>query len=74
MNTSPHYDIAIVGAGLVGASVAIALASAGKKVLLLESGNLELNQTIDEDARNTVLGFGSRELLENIGCVGGAAR
>lgn len=70
MNTSPHYDIAIVGAGLVGASVAIALASAGKKVLLLESGNLELNQTIDEDARNTVLGFGSRELLENIGVWG----
>lgn len=34
----PHYDTIIVGSGLAGALVAKQLASAGKKVLILEAG------------------------------------
>ncbi len=61
------FDIGIVGAGLVGASLAVALGSSGKKILMLESGSLSRNQKAGQDARNTVLGFGSKELLEKIG-------
>jgi len=67
MSTMSDFDICIVGAGLVGATLAIALAASGKKILVLEAGTLAVNQAAENDARNTVLGFGSRELLVKIG-------
>lgn len=35
---SPHYDVIIIGSGAGGGTLAFKLASAGKKVLLLERG------------------------------------
>ncbi|WP_018698173.1 NAD(P)/FAD-dependent oxidoreductase [Amorphus coralli] len=35
-STQPHYEIAVIGAGIAGASVAAELAEAGRRVLLIE--------------------------------------
>jgi len=37
--TNPHYDVIIIGSGPGGASVAQALATTGKRILLLERGD-----------------------------------
>jgi 2-octaprenyl-6-methoxyphenol hydroxylase len=67
-----HYDLVIVGAGLVGASLAIALAStdlpASVRVLLVESRTLQTDvpQQPGFDARSTVLSYGSRLCYEQL--------
>jgi len=38
MNSSPHYDVIVIGAGSIGAPTAFYLARAGLKTLVLESG------------------------------------
>jgi glycine/D-amino acid oxidase-like deaminating enzyme len=37
---SEHYDVAVIGAGVMGASAALFLARGGMKVLLLDRGPL----------------------------------
>ena len=64
-----HFDIAIVGAGMVGASLACGLIDAGFKVALIESG--ELNPAQDwppgqVDARVSALSLASENLLKNL--------
>lgn len=39
MNTSPHYDVAIIGAGMSGLAAGIRLAHFGKKVCIFERHN-----------------------------------
>ena len=67
-------DIVIVGAGLVGASVALALAGTaqmyGLRIVLLDTGSLDslaLNAGSGFDGRTTALAYGSRNLLHGIG-------
>jgi len=57
-------DIAIIGGGPVGASLALALRDSGLKICVLEArpGN-----TASNDARALALSYGSRLLLERIG-------
>jgi sarcosine oxidase subunit beta len=38
MNSTPHYDVIVIGAGSIGAPTAFYLARAGLKTLVLESG------------------------------------
>ena len=59
-------DVCIVGAGMVGATLALALAGSNQRVVLLEARKLDSSATTD-DVRNTALGFGSRQLLEQLG-------
>ena len=64
-----HFDIAIVGAGMVGGSLACGLIDAGFKVALIESG--ELNPAQDwppgqVDARVSALSLASENLLKNL--------
>ena len=63
MNT-PHYDIAIIGGGPVGASLALALRGSKLKVCVLEArpANFASN-----DARALALSYGSRLLLARLG-------
>ena len=44
-----EWDVAIVGAGMGGAAVGYALATAGHRVLLIEKGLAEFSQDDDDD-------------------------
>jgi len=61
------YDIAIVGGGMVGATLAVALAPLNRRVALIEAipHNAAAQPSFDE--RTTALSNGSRRILETIG-------
>lgn len=68
-------DVAIIGGGMVGASLALALVPAareyGLKIMVCEAQplpqNLQQNFTPSYDARSTALAYGSRYLFEELG-------
>jgi len=60
---SAQYDIAIIGGGPVGASLALALRDSGLKVCVLES---RPTGTGSSDTRALALSYGSRLLLERL--------
>src|ERR1700676_301752 len=67
------FDIVIVGGGMVGASLAAALAPLGLKVALIEEvphGNVT-HPSFDE--RTTALSNGSRRILETLGVWSGVS-
>jgi 2-octaprenyl-6-methoxyphenol hydroxylase len=61
---SQNFDIAISGAGLVGASMAIALAKSGFKICLLERH--DLNSSPPEDGRTSALSWRSKSILQQL--------
>src|SRR5271156_5158996 len=67
---TPTFDIAIVGGGMVGASLAVALAPLGLKVALVEAVAYDSASQPSFDERTTALSNGSRRNLETLG--GGA--
>lgn len=60
-------DIAIVGGGLVGASLALALARVNLKVVLIEAHPFGAASQPSFDDRTTALSNGSRRIFEGIG-------
>jgi len=64
---SDSYDIAIVGGGMVGATLAVALAPLKLRIALIEAvaHNAAAQPSFDE--RTTALSNGSRRILETIG-------
>jgi 2-octaprenyl-6-methoxyphenol hydroxylase len=60
-------DIAIVGGGLVGASLALALAGSRHRVALIESIRPGAAEQPSFDERTTALGNGSRRVLQSLG-------
>jgi 2-octaprenyl-6-methoxyphenol hydroxylase len=58
------FDVAIVGGGLVGASLAIALEPVGLRVLLVESVLPDAGVQPSFDDRTTALGNGTRRIFE----------
>ena len=62
-----EVDVAIVGGGLVGASLAAALAGTGVRVLLLESVPFGAAGQPSFDERTTALGNASRRIFEALG-------
>lgn len=69
METSNKYDVVIVGAGLVGASLACALKGSGLSVALVEAGlEPEFGDTPSNwDSRIYAISPGSRRYLNEIG-------
>src|SRR5260370_1250711 len=62
------YDVAIVGGGMVGASLAVALGDTGLSVILIESvapGTGTQQPSFDD--RTTALGNASRRIFESLG-------
>jgi 2-octaprenyl-6-methoxyphenol hydroxylase len=61
------YDIAIVGGGLVGASLAAALRGSGKRIALIEAFAPDSAAQPSFDERTTALGNASRRVFEALG-------
>jgi 2-octaprenyl-6-methoxyphenol hydroxylase len=62
-----RVDVAIVGGGMVGASVALALAGTRLRVALIEAVRADAAGQSSFDDRTTALGNGSRRILETLG-------
>lgn len=60
-------DVAIVGGGLVGASLAVALASTGLRLALIEGAAPDDARQPSFDDRTTALGNGTRRVFEALG-------
>lgn len=68
MNRRNAHDIAVVGAGMVGSAMALALAQAGFRVALIEAKTPEAWRESDEvDLRVVALAPSSCELLRELG-------
>jgi 2-octaprenyl-6-methoxyphenol hydroxylase len=61
------FDVAIVGGGMVGASLAAALAPLGLRLALIESVPLQSESQPSFDERTTALSNGSRRILTSLG-------
>ncbi len=66
--TSPptHCEVAIVGGGMVGASLALALAGSGRSVLLIEAQPIASAAHASFDERTTALGNGARQIYQTL--------
>jgi 2-octaprenyl-6-methoxyphenol hydroxylase len=62
-----EYDVAIVGGGLVGASLALGLAGTGVRTLLVESVAPDSAAQPSFDERTTALGNASRRIFQSLG-------
>lgn len=68
MTTTPvRCDVAIVGGGMVGASLALALRDTGLDVLVIEAFAPDASAQPSFDERTTALGNGSRRIFEALG-------
>ncbi|MCW8306987.1 UbiH/UbiF/VisC/COQ6 family ubiquinone biosynthesis hydroxylase [Acidiphilium sp. PA] len=65
--TQDQVDIAIIGAGPVGAALALALDQAGRSVLLVDRAALPPMEHPDFDGRAYAIAAGSRILLDDAG-------
>jgi len=63
----PEFEVAIVGGGLVGASLALALRGTGVRVLLIESVAPDSAVQPSFDERTTALGNASRRIFQGLG-------
>ena len=64
--TALEVDVAIVGGGMVGASLAVALAGTQRSLLLLESVPFGTDAQPSFDERTTALGNASRRIFEGL--------
>ncbi len=64
---NPEYDVVIIGGGLVGASLAIALDGAGLRVALVEAVASQVDQQPSHDERNLALARATVNALTVLG-------
>jgi 2-octaprenyl-6-methoxyphenol hydroxylase len=62
-----EFDIAIIGGGMVGASLALALAQTRRRIVLIEAVAPDSAAQQSFDERTTALGNASRRILEALG-------
>jgi 2-octaprenyl-6-methoxyphenol hydroxylase len=66
-SSTDRYDVAIVGGGMVGASLALALAGTRARVVLIEAVAADSTAQPSFDDRTTALGNGARRILQTLG-------
>ncbi len=64
---SQRFDVIIVGGGMAGASLAIALSGHGLKLALVEAAPLEVRSVPNYDSRGIALAWGSQRILDSLG-------
>jgi 2-octaprenyl-6-methoxyphenol hydroxylase len=64
------YDIAVVGGGLAGASLACALANTGLQIALIEAQAFDAPADDNMRARTTALAWGTRAMFDELGLWG----
>lgn len=64
---STTFDVLIVGGGMVGASLAIALRNSGLRLGLIEAQPLSSNSQPSFDDRGIALSFGSQRIYQSMG-------
>ena len=62
-----NYDVAIIGGGMVGASLGVALAPLGIRIAVVEAVPHDSALQPSFDERTTALSNGSRRILESLG-------
>ncbi len=62
-----EFDVAVIGGGLVGASLALGLSGTGVRVLLIESVAPDSTAQPSFDERTTALGNASRRIFQGLG-------
>jgi len=65
--TTQSFDVAIVGGGMVGATLSVALAPLGLRIALIEAIPHDAAAQPSFDERSTALSNGSRRILETLG-------
>ncbi len=73
MSQTDHYDVIIAGAGLVGATFALAAAQGGLKVVLVDPQPFDAQLAPTFDGRSTAIAFATFRMLDALG-VGAALR
>ena len=61
------YDVVIIGGGMVGASLARALAVGGLRTAVIEAWSVESSKQPSYDDRAIALAFGTRRIFEGLG-------
>ncbi len=61
------YDLIIVGGGMVGASLAMALANSSKRIAIIEAVSPQAAQQPSYDDRGIALSYGSQRIFEALG-------
>ena len=67
MSETPFYDVAIVGGGMVGMTLAIGLADAGFSVALVDALPVETRSAAAYDGRSSAIAAGSKRVLDGLG-------
>lgn len=67
MNLQERYDVAIVGGGFAGSSLALRLAQVGLKTALIEKGTLSAQLEPEFDGRVSAIALGSKRILDALG-------
>jgi len=67
-SSAPRYEVAVVGGGMVGAVLAVALDQAGFSVALIEAKQpTRFDSSADYDLRLSAIAPGPRRVLDNLG-------
>ena len=64
---TPRYDVAIAGAGMVGATLAVALGSAGLRVAVIDRMTATAMADQRFDGRTSAIAFGSQRAFDRLG-------
>ncbi len=67
MSKDWDYDIFISGAGMVGCSLALGLASTGLKIAIIDATQLKQSDKTTFDERGITLSLASKRIFENLG-------
>jgi 2-octaprenyl-6-methoxyphenol hydroxylase len=70
MSASSDYQVIIIGGGLVGVSLAVALGQSGIRVAIVETTALSVDQQPNYDDRSIALAQGSQQIFSGLGLWG----